>query len=236
MKCPQHPVLAHLQRHVRLSASDRNAIEALFQSCRKVKSGRELIRSGAAGKTFAVVEGWIARESLLLDGRQQITALFLPGDVFDLNAELIADCDYSLRAVTDSTVVEISRSQLRRLKDQPRLDEALCWEELEQLAISTEWLVNLGQRSASERIAHLLCEIYLRLRSVGMARDGWCDMPLTQSMIAEVTGLTRVHVSRSLQRLRSEELIHLERGRLRIPDLVRLEEFGLFEANYLHLT
>jgi hypothetical protein len=154
MKCPQHPVLAHLQRHVRLSASDRNAIEALFQSCRKVKSGRELIRSGAAGKTFAVVEGWIARESLLLDGRQQITALFLPGDVFDLNAELIADCDYSLRAVTDSTVVEISRSQLRRLKDQPRLDEALCWEELEQLAISTEWLVNLGQRSASERIAH----------------------------------------------------------------------------------
>jgi CRP-like cAMP-binding protein len=115
------------------------------------------------------------------------------------------------------------------------LTQALWWHELVTAAIQREWTLNLGQRSAYERLAHLLVELYIRLAAVGRAQEGRCDFPLTQNDLADATGLTAVHVNRTLQELRRDELIELDRKQLRILDLKRMMDVSMFNPNYLHL-
>jgi CRP-like cAMP-binding protein len=119
--------------------------------------------------------------------------------------------------------------------ERPRMTQALSWHELVTAAVQREWTLNLGQRSAYERLAHLLVELYLRLATVGRAYDGRCDFPLTQNDLADATGLTSVHVNRTLQELRGDGLIELERKQLHILDLPRIMEVSMFNPNYLHL-
>jgi CRP-like cAMP-binding protein len=119
--------------------------------------------------------------------------------------------------------------------DRPRITQALWWHELVTAAIQREWTLNLGQRSAYERIAHLLIELYLRLNNVGRAHNGRCDFPLTQNDLADATGLTSVHVNRTLQELRRDNLIELERRQLQILDMPGLMDAAMFNPNYLHL-
>jgi CRP-like cAMP-binding protein len=102
-------------------------------------------------------------------------------------------------------------------------------------AIQREWTLNLGQRTAYERLGHLLVELYVRLRAVGRAEEGRCDFPLTQTDLAEASGLTAVHVNRTLQELRGDGLIELERRQLHILDMQRLMDSASFNPNYLHL-
>ena len=102
-------------------------------------------------------------------------------------------------------------------------------------AIQREWTLNIGQRSAYERIAHVLVELFLRLQVIGHTRGETCDFPLTQTDLADATGLTPVHVNRTLQELRRDKLIELERKQLHILDLPRMMDVAMFNANYLHL-
>ena len=102
-------------------------------------------------------------------------------------------------------------------------------------AIEREWIVNLGQRTAVERVGHLFCELFLRLKAITLTDGDSCELPLTQAELAETTGLSTVHINRTLQELRAQNLIILRRRRLTIPDLDRLKRASLFSPNYLHL-
>ncbi|GGB86675.1 hypothetical protein GCM10011494_01220 [Novosphingobium endophyticum] len=230
------PVIANLRLHAPLSAADRSAIETfLGESALRVRAGSELIPAGEPGMGFALVDGWVAHEMLLDDGRMQLTALFVPGDTFDLNADLIDECEYSLRAITDSIVAKISTLQLRRLTDRhPHLRDAFAWERLQQLSNNRELLLSLGRRSGAERIAHLFCEVFCRLQHVRRTRGNECDLPLTHGQLADLTGMTSVHVHRSLTLLRSQGLIEWRHGRLKIRDFERLSAFARFDPTYLH--
>jgi CRP-like cAMP-binding protein len=97
------------------------------------------------------------------------------------------------------------------------------------------WIVNIGRRPAFERVAHLMCELHLRLKNVGFAPGGDVALPLTQETLADAFGLTPLHVNRVLQRLRAEGLIELKGGRLRIPSYRRLRDAAGFNPNYLHI-
>ena len=100
-----------------------------------------------------------------------------------------------------------------------------------------QWsVVNVGARPADKRLAHLLCELLVRLRAVGLANDGSYELPITQAELADTVGLSEVHVNRVLQRLRALEVITLKNGRLVILDVAKLNEFSGFNPNYLHLT
>lgn len=94
----------------------------------------------------------------------------------------------------------------------------------------------MGQRSSHERLAHLFCEMHLRLKSVGLTNDGSCDLPITQIELGQTMGMTAVHVNRMLQDLRSSNLIHLKERRLTIPDIDKLRAMCGFNPNYLHLS
>jgi CRP-like cAMP-binding protein len=117
----------------------------------------------------------------------------------------------------------------------PRITQALWWSTLVDEATLREWVVNLGQRNAYERAAHLLCELFVRLRAVGLTNGNACELPITQSELGDTLGLTIVHTNRMLQDLRRDGLIELKGKYLTILDLSALKQVALFNPNYLHL-
>ena len=183
-----------------------------------------------------ILSGWACRYKQLEDGRRQIVSFFLPGDMCDLNVFILKEMDHSIGTITQVTIADLSREFFDEISaGYPRIATALWWETLVNAAIQREWTMNLGQRTAYERMAHLFCEIFFRLRLTGLTDGLSCDFPLTQADLADATGLSKVHVNRTLQELRAADLVILRDKTLTIPNLERLMDAGLFNANYLHM-
>jgi CRP-like cAMP-binding protein len=227
-----------LEQFVRLSPGDRAMLaRAAAERVRNFGARVDIAREGDRPKdVHLILSGWACRYKQLEDGRRQIVSFFLPGDICDLNVFILREMDHSIGTITAVTIADLSREFFDEISaGYPRIATAFWWETLVNSAIQREWTMSLGQRTASERMAHLLCEIFFRLRLAGLTRGDSCDFPLTQADLADATGLSKVHVNRTLQELRSGELIGLKGKSLRIPNLERLMNAGLFNANYLHI-
>jgi CRP-like cAMP-binding protein len=223
---------------VRLSSADRVFLtRAASERLHKFAARVDVVREGERPKDVQlVVTGWACRYKQLEDGRRQVVSVFLPGDICDLNVFILREMDHSIGSITDVTIADLSREFFEEISTgYPRIVTALWWESLVDAAIQREWTLNLGQRTALERMAHLLCELFFRLRLAGLTSGDSCDFPLTQADLADASGLSKVHVNRTLQELRSANLIVLKGKTLVVPDLRRLMEAGLFNANYLHM-
>jgi CRP-like cAMP-binding protein len=239
---PETMLLSHLIRKlehfVRLSQGDRRILtRAASVRVRNFGPRIDIAREGDRPRdVHLILTGWACRYKQLEDGRRQIVSFFLPGDICDLNMFILREMDHSIGTITSVTIADLSREFFDEISTgHPRIATAFWWESLVNSAIQREWTMSLGQRTASERMAHLLCEIFVRLRLAGLTRDDSCDFPLTQSDLADATGLSKVHVNRTLQELRSAELIVLKGKSLTVPSLERLMNAGLFNANYLHM-
>lgn len=233
-----NPLIRKLEQFVRLSSGDRGLLErAASERVRKFGPRADITREGEKPKdVHLILSGWACRYKQLEDGRRQIVSFFFPGDICDLNLFILKEMDHSIGTITPVTIADLPRNVFDEIgAGYPRISTALWWETLVNAAIQREWTMSLGQRTASERVAHLLCEIFLRLRLAGLTEGLSCDFPLTQSDLAEATGLSKVHVNRTLQELRSAELIVLKGRYLMVPSLERLMDAGLFNANYLHM-
>jgi CRP-like cAMP-binding protein len=230
-------VALKLQAFTRLSPEDVAALQALTRNVRTIEARRDLLREGEAPKHMhLLLKGWACRHKSLPDGKRQVLGILVPGDLCDLDSWLLRQMDHSIGAITAIKVALISRDDIDALaREHPRIGEALRRNGLVDNAIGREWLLNLGQRSAYARIAHLIAELFLRLRTVGLTDEHGCDFPLTQNDIADATGLTAVHVNRMLQELRADGVIELERKRLHIPHLDALKVAAMFNPGYLHL-
>jgi CRP-like cAMP-binding protein len=233
-----HNILAlKLRRFAKLSDGDVHAIgEACRRSIHTARARRDIIREGEATRCLLlVIDGWVIRYKMLSDGRRQIVSLLLPGDLCDLNVFLLDEMDHSIGTLTPVTFAEMSREPVETMcRDRPSLARALCLDNLVGAAIQREWTVSLGQRTARERIAHLFSEIFERLERVGLTDKNRCEMPLTQIDLGEATGMTAVHVNRTLQELRRDGLICLDNRILTILDRRRLMSAGMFNPSYLH--
>ncbi len=228
-----------LECFVSLSHEERAALDAVWARQRQVVgASRDLAREGEPPQAIHLIRsGWACRYKLLEDGRRQILSFVLPGDLCDLNIFILKHMDHSVLALTRVEYVALSQSELDgAVIRHPRVMQALCWEALVNSAIQREWTVNLGQRSALERLAHLLCELFSRLEMVGMTTGSSCELPLTQIDLADTLGLTSVHVSRTVKELRERGLIRLHDRRLEIVDFEALCAIALFDAKYLHLA
>ncbi|WP_341633689.1 Crp/Fnr family transcriptional regulator [Sphingomonas agri] len=230
-------MVSKLEAFTRLSADDRAALQSVARNFHFVDARRDLVSEGDEPRyVHLVLDGWACRYKQLPDGKRQIVALFVPGDFCDVNVYILRQMDHSIGAITRLKVATITPEEMNALTaERPRITQALWWHELVAAAVQREWTLNLGQRSAYERLAHMLLELYLRLEAVGRARDGRCDFPLTQNDLADATGLTAVHVNRMLQKLRRDGLIELERKQLQILDIPRMMDASKFKPNYLHL-
>jgi CRP-like cAMP-binding protein len=233
------PLALRLEAYGKLAPNDRTRIDRLTsRTVREIGPRRDFLREGESPRSmFVVLDGWGCRYKTLPDGRRQIVAFFLPGDICDLKAYVLGEMDHSIGAITPFRVAEIGPDEFETMiEEHPRVTRALYWDGLVSLATQREWTLNVGQRTAYERLAHLLCELFIRLEMVGLTNGNSCDFPLTQVDLADATGLTAVHVNRTLQELRRDALIELQSRTLTIPDLDRLKGAGLFNANYLHLN
>ncbi len=232
------PLIRKLNHFSKLSSQDRETLAvAAGQRVRRFDARQDISIEGEKPEVMNLIQdGWACRYKVLEDGRRQIVSFFLPGDLCDLNVFVLQELDHSIGTITPVTLSEISKQMFEELMGaSPRIAQALWWESLVSAAIQREWTVNVGRRDAFERVAHLLCELFIRLRSVGMSEGDSCDFPLTQSDLGEATGLSNVHVNRVLQELRSANLIVLKQRKLTIPDLAALQHAALFNENYLHL-
>jgi CRP-like cAMP-binding protein len=168
-------------------------------------------------------------------------SFYIPGDIPDLQSLHLEVMDHSLATVIASKVAfiphDVVRAFLRAfLRAHPRIADVFWRDTLIDAAVFREWVVNVGRRDAYARIAHVLCEVYVRLRAVGLVNGRAFEMPVTQAELGDATGLSTVHVNRTLQELRGNGLITTKKnGRVAIEDWERLQAAGEFDATYLHI-
>ncbi len=209
----------------------------MAKSVREVAARRDIIREGEKPRGVnLVLTGWACRYKQLPNGRRQLVALFIPGDLCDPHVFILKEMDHSIGALTHVTYAEIPGSEFEAMQaGSPQLTRAIWWNELVSVGVQREWTTNIGQRTAFERIAHLFCEVYARMRAAGLCSDGSCEFPLTQQDIADATGLTPVHVNRTIQDLRRQRLVELRSRTLTITNSEGLKDAAMFNPNYLHL-
>jgi CRP-like cAMP-binding protein len=231
------PLVAKLETLAPLSAEDVVDLTALADNAREMGARRNIIREGdRPDYVHLIVDGWACRYKLLPDGARQITAFLIPGDFCDLHARVLGEMDHSIATLTAGRVAFIERDRMEALTQRPTLLRAFWWSTLVDEAVLRAWIVNAGRRDAHEAVGHLMCELYVRMRNVGLTTNHAYELPLTQEEIADALGLTPVHVNRVLQRMRADDLITLKSGKLTIHDYRRLQKVAGFSANYLHVA
>jgi CRP-like cAMP-binding protein len=234
---PGEPVVRRLNSLRQLSENGIAAIRAAVRE-RPVKAtaGEDLVCEGDRCDSVRLfLSGWAHRYKALEDGRRQILSFILPGDSCDAHIYLLPTMDHSIATLTSVTYAELDRTAFERLiSADVSVAEAFHCEMLAARAIQREWGLNLGRRDALERVAHIICELFERLKVVGHVEGNSFAFPVTQMDLADATGLSTVHLNRTLQELRAAGLITLRDRSMTIADPLALHNLAMFNPNYLH--
>lgn len=228
-------LIRSLEKRVPLNDADRASLMAICSGTRKFPGKHDLIREGdPPGPMFVFLEGWGCRYKLLPDGGRQILAFMLPGDLGDMYAGLLDEMDHSVATVTTASVIAIDRARLQEFVDsRPAITRAFRLLQQAKLGTARSWMVNTGRRGSEERVAHLMCELFVRAKTADLASGTTCTMPISQILLADALGLTPVHVNRVLRTFRNEGMMHLAKGQLVIDDIGKLVHTAGFDDNYL---
>jgi CRP-like cAMP-binding protein len=220
-----------------LNDADKAVLQDAVGRTKHVDARHDLIQEGdEPDDVQLILEGFACRYKLLPNGERSIMALLVPGDFCDLHVAILGEMDHNIGTLSPCTVAEISRETVEYLTESnPRIARALWWASLVDEGVLREWLVSLGRRQVDPRLAHLICELLVRLKAVGLADANSYDLPLTQGELADVMGCSLVHVNRSVQALRSAGLIKWQGKRRTILSVPRLIDLADFTPNYLHL-
>jgi CRP-like cAMP-binding protein len=231
-----NPFVQKLSGLAELTADDAAALESATARPRRYVARQDLIREGdEPGPMFVVLEGWVCRYKVLPSGTRQIMAFLLPGDACDLHIKLLAEMDHSIQAITPALVATVSKAEMQAMMvAHPNIASAMYSAQLVDEGIMRAWIVSMGRRSSTERVAHLICELYLRARSIGLADHEEFALPLSQVVLADALGMTAVHINRVLKELRLAGAMALKRGSVAILDPVKLIQIAGFDENYLH--
>ncbi|MBV9992372.1 MAG: Crp/Fnr family transcriptional regulator [Alphaproteobacteria bacterium] len=231
------PLIRKLEQFEPLSPEARTALEAMPSRLREYGKGELIVEQGSSPDESAiVVKGCAFRFKRLADGERQIVALHVPGDFVDLHSFVLRPMDHSVTAACQSIIARVPHAKIAEvLKHHPHLTRNLMWDMALDAAIAREWMAAMGLRPAPEQIAHLLCEMYFRMRRAGLVRDDSFEFVLTQQDIGDLCGMSAVHVNRSLQALRARELIEMDKQRVTVLALDKLIALARFDSAYLHL-
>ncbi|MFL6599700.1 MAG: Crp/Fnr family transcriptional regulator [Steroidobacteraceae bacterium] len=230
-------LIRKLENFAPLSEEEKSALMDASTTIRRYGAHEDMIQEGAPTDGVKIIlDGMACRYKVLPDGRRQIVAYFIPGDMCDLRLFLLKRMDHSIGTLCTVEAALLPQESVQELTERyPRLTRALWWSTLVEEAISREWLVNVGHRTAFERMAHLFCEIFLRLQSVGLTHENRCELPLTQTELADTLALSAVHVNRTLMDMRRAHLVTFQGRQLIIHDRHALQSVAGFHPNYLHL-
>jgi CRP-like cAMP-binding protein len=232
-----NPLIRKIESVFTLSDDERQALETLPMQLAVIKDDQDIVREGdCPSRSCLLLSGFTCTYKVTTEGKRQIMFIGIAGDIPDLQSLHLKVLDNSIGTLSTCQVGFITHDDLRNLCERhPRITAAFWRETLIDAAIFREWMLNIGRRGAHSRMAHLFCEMLVRLRAVGLAEDHAYDLPITQGEFADAFGLTPVHVNRVLQHMRAEGLFEMKGTRLTVLDWDRLKEVGEFNPAYLHL-
>jgi CRP-like cAMP-binding protein len=235
---PLQPLVNKLAYWAALDAADTKALLNLPHKARTVERHEFIVREREnATHSCVMLSGFAIRHKIVVNGSRQIVAVHMKGDVVDLQNSFLRVADHSVQALTESEVAFIPREAVKKLAfERPNVGMAMWHDTLVDGSVFREWIANLGRRDATTRIAHLLCEFSLRLKVAGLGEATNYELPMSQEQIADCTGLTPVHVNRTLKALEAKNLITRRTSRaIKIGDWKKLAQAGDFDSMYLHL-
>ena len=232
------PMLRKLSKWSSFNEQDQQAVLALPHETRSIGKGNYLVRDGDRPKRSCVLlSGFAYRHKVVGNGGRQILAVHMSGDVVDLQNSLLRIADHDVQALTDAEVAFIPAEAIRELAfSRPAVGMAMWYDTLVDASVHREWTANVGRRDARTRMAHLLCEFGVRLQDAGLGSLCSYEMPMTQEQLADATGLTSVHVNRTLKSLDREGLTQRTLRSVSIEDWDTLAKAGDFDTRYLHLA
>ncbi|MBR0847504.1 Crp/Fnr family transcriptional regulator [Bradyrhizobium diazoefficiens] len=237
---PSDAIRAALVRRLRtssgISEEDVKDIDALPIAVRQYPAEAIVVRDGERpSECCLVVDGFCARSKTIASGRRQILSIHIPGEIPDLMSLFLHVMDHDLTTLTPSTLGFIRHETLQKLhRRRPNVAELFWRDTLIDSAMFREWIVNVGQRPAPARLAHVMIELRERLRIIGRLDGASFEMPLTQEQIGEALGITAVHANRVIRQLREDGIVELHRGRVTVLDERRFLELADFDGRYLH--
>ncbi len=237
-----HPHTAALIRKLesiaRLTPEEKAALLRLPLRLKAVAADQDIVGEGdTPSECCLIVEGFACRYNMTAEGKRQILSFHISGDIPDLQSLYLTVMDHNLGTLVPSRLAFIQHDDLRSLmRSHPRLGDLFWRDTLIDAAIFRQWIVGLGRREAHGRIAHLLCELLVRLRAVELVEDHAFTLPVTQAELADALGISNVHVNRVLQELRGENLISWSGNTLKVLDWEALQAAGEFDPTYLHLV
>jgi CRP-like cAMP-binding protein len=232
------PLVRKLSYRTRLDERDPAAILDLPHTVKSVEPHQYIVREGdRPAHSCLLIEGFSIRHKCVVGGKRQIMAFHMKGEMVDLENSLLGKADHSVQMLTSGKVAYIPKDEIIRIAfEHPTVGQAMWLDTLVDASIFREWIANVGRRDAQTRVAHVLCEFALRLKHAGLGDESGYHLPMTQEQIADVTGLTSVHVNRSIKNLESDGLISRVSPReIVIGDWKRLADKGDFDSLYLHM-
>ena len=212
------------------------ALTSVTASAQRFDARYDLIREGdQPGPLIVILDGWACRNKILPNGARQMLAFLMPGDCCDLHIDLLAEMDHGIQTITPCVVAKIERDAIEKILDEhPDVMKAMYLVQLIDQGTLRAWITSIGRRSSIERVAHLMCELYLRAKNIGLGVDQHLALPLSQIVLADALGMTTVHINRVLKQLRIAGAMTINRGSLNIVDPQILVQIAGFDENYLH--
>lgn len=231
------PMIRKLQLWAPLTDADQAAILALPHVHRTLKAGQYIIWDGDRPQNSSLlIHGFAMRQKVVGDGGRQIFSIHMDGDLVDLQNSLLGRADHNVQMMTKGEIALIPVDAIRRIAfERPAIGMAMWYETLVEGSIFREWIANIGRRGAQARVAHLLCELALRLKVAGLGTQAAFALPLTQEQIADSVSLTPVHVNRVLRAMDEEALIERVGRQIAVRNWSHLAQSGDFNPAYLHL-
>jgi CRP-like cAMP-binding protein len=228
-----------MEQFTRFSDQERRTLDKLASE-RQVKhaAGEDIISEGQhSPDCHVVISGLACRYVILPNGSRQIMAFLVPGDLCDAEIFILKEMDHGVAALTATTTALVPADTMKHmLRGGGCLGEALWWGTMVDLATLRQRIVDHGRRDAREKLAHLLYELLVRHRMVGLTTDDKFELPITQDDLADAIGMTPVHANRTLKKLRDEKLIIWTGKVVTVLDPDRLKKVAAFNSNYLHLA
>jgi CRP-like cAMP-binding protein len=221
-----------------LTDEEVTALLGLKGDIKQVAAHKDFVRLGdTVSHSCLVMEGLAARFGVNGDGIRQITCLHIPGDMADLVSVVTPKSGWGLTALTPTTILHVSHAELRRVAaSHPGIAEAFWRDSIADGSIFSEWVVNVGRRDSPTRLAHVFCEMAVRCENSGRGNRNVYELPITQGSLGDATGLTGVHVNRTLKELREKEVMEFRAGKVTINEWDRLVRTGDFDPAYLLLN
>jgi CRP-like cAMP-binding protein len=232
------PLLRKLVYRQKLSAEDQAAVLALPHTTKRLEHHDYIVRQADTPQHSCVLlAGFAVRSKIGGEGQRQIVAVHMKGEMVDLQNSLLGVADHDVQMLTVGKIAMIPRQQIERVAaERPAVGRAMWIDTLVDAAIFREWIMNVGRRDAKTRLAHLFCEFSLRLNLAGLGQHDGYELPMTQEQLGDATGLTPVHVNRTIKQLERDGLIKRSSARsIQIGDWRKLAKVGDFDSTYLHM-